>query len=62
MRKESRQEFQVEIIETLARTFTIQASNELEAIGLVKQSYANQEVVLGAEDYLETEFIVNPLN
>lgn len=57
----SRQKFQVEIIETLTRTLMVEASDELEALSLAKQSYDNEEIVLNAEDYIETEFKINRL-
>lgn len=60
-KKNSMQEFQVEITETLTRVQTLKANDELAALKLAKQMYADEAIVLTADDYLETEFTLNQL-
>lgn len=48
--------FTVEITETLQRQIEVEAADENEAISKVKEMYRNEEVVLDAGDYIDTEF------
>lgn len=49
--------FDVEIVETLARTITVEAQDELEARLLVEEMYRGEEIVLDSGDFVEVEFI-----
>ena len=46
----------VEIIETLSRTIEIDAKNEMDAINVAKDLYKHEAIILGSEDYVDTEF------
>ena len=48
--------YKVEIKETLSRIIDIEADNEEGAMREAKKQYMNENVVLNAEDYVETEF------
>lgn len=48
--------FKVEITETLQRTIKVNAEDESEAIELVKQDYRDCKIVMGSEDYIDTDF------
>ena len=52
--------YKIEVQETLAKTITIEADNEAQALKQAKQAYAEAEPgwVLSAEDYVDTEFKV----
>ena len=52
--------YKIEVQETLAKTITIEADNETQALKQARQSYAEAEPgwVLSAEDYVDTEFKV----
>ena len=50
--------FQVEIVETLARTINIEANTEDEAHAIVKQRYRNCEIILSADDFADVDFVV----
>lgn len=49
--------FDVEIVETLARTITVEAQDELDARLLVEEMYRGEEIVLDSGDFVEVEFI-----
>ena len=49
-------EFEVEIVETSARKVVIKARNKEEACKIVRAAYENSEIVLGAEDFVCTDF------
>lgn len=51
------EKYEIEIIETLSKTISIEAHSESEAIRLVKEKYRNEEFVLDETNYLDTEFI-----
>lgn len=46
----------VNIYETLAKHIEIEAENYSDAILKVREKYNNEEIVLSADDYLDTEF------
>ena len=49
-------EFEVEITETLQRTVVIRAGSRAEAEVLAEEMWNNEEIVLGAEDFVGAEF------
>lgn len=49
----------VEIKENFSRIIDIEADNEEGAIREVKKQYMNEDVVLNAEDHVETEFSIH---
>lgn len=51
------QRFNIEVKETLSRIIEIEANNLDDAILLIKKLYKNEEIVLDAFDYVETEYI-----
>jgi Tfp pilus assembly protein PilF len=48
-------EYAVEIREYLSRTIRIDAANPVDAERKARSLYKNEDVVLGPEDYLDTE-------
>lgn len=52
--------FKVEITETLQKQIEIEAETSVEAIRLAKQKYRNSEIVLSADDYIDTEIRAIP--
>ena len=48
--------FDVEIKETLARTITVEAEDEIDARSLVEEMYRGEEIVLDSDDFVEVEF------
>jgi len=55
---ENKKKFTVEITETLQRQVEVEAEDEFEAEDIVREMYRNEEIVLDAEDYIDTEFEV----
>ena len=51
----------VSIYETLVKDIEIEAEDYLDAIKKVKEKYNNEEIVLSADDYLDTEFNVSKI-
>ena len=51
-------EYKVEIKETLSRIIPVVADSELDAIGIVETWYADQGIILDAEDFQDVEFEV----
>ena len=47
----------IEIIETLSKIVTIDASTVEEGINQVDQLYRNEEIILDINDYLSTEYV-----
>ena len=47
----------IEIIETLSKIVTIDASTVEEGINQVDQLYRNEEIILDTNDYLSTEYV-----
>ena len=50
--------YEVVVTETLQRTITINADNEGEALDKVQEMYDNEDIVLSADDYQDTEIEV----
>lgn len=48
----------IEIIETLSKIVTIEADDEEQALIKAQETYRDEQVVLGSEDYSYTEFVV----
>lgn len=49
--------FKIEVKETLSRTIEIEANSADEAFLKIQNLYKNEEIVLDADDYVETEFL-----
>lgn len=49
--------FKVEVKETLSRIIEIQADSNEEALLRIEELYKKQEIVLDADDFVETEFL-----
>lgn len=49
--------FKIELKETLSRVIEIEASSEDEALSKIQDLYKKEEIVLDADDYMETEFL-----
>ncbi len=53
-------EYSVEVVETLIRIVTVEATSEEQAIEFVMYDYNNAELVLDSDDFFDVEFeIVN---
>ena len=50
--------YKVEITETLQRTVEVEAKDEDEAYQIVNDMYRNEEIVLSADDYIDTKIEV----
>ena len=48
--------YKIEIKETLSKIIEIEADSEEGAIKKVKKQYMNENIVLTADDYTDTEF------
>jgi len=48
--------YNIEVTEVLSRVVSIKAKNEDEAYFKIKKMYQNEEIVLDASDYIDTEF------
>ena len=49
-------EYKIEIMETMCRVVTVEASSVEEAMAKVKDDYHNAEIVLDYDDFLGVEF------
>lgn len=49
-------EYQVEVVETLIRIVTVEATSEEDAIKFVRYDYNNAELVLDSDDFFDVEF------
>ena len=49
--------FEIEVQEILSRVIRIEAENQSDALLKVKEKYRNEEIVLDANDYKETEIM-----
>lgn len=58
----TKQTFSIDIIETLLKTVTIDADDEEQALSKAQEMYRNEQVVLGSNSYLGTEFLVKGCN
>lgn len=50
--------YNVKIIETLTETLPIEAENADEAEEIARRKYRNSEVILGAENHVNTDYLV----
>ena len=48
----------VEIVETLSKRITVEATCPDEALDMVRQSHRNGDVVLSADDFVDVDFKV----
>lgn len=49
--------FEIEVNEILSRVICIDAESQSDALLKVKEMYRNEEIVLDADDYIETEIM-----
>jgi len=49
--------YEVEIKETLSLVISVEAENQNDAVSKVKEMYRNQEIVLDAENYVDTDIV-----
>ncbi|MFY7734276.1 MAG: DpnD/PcfM family protein [Bacteroidia bacterium] len=49
--------FKIEVTEKLSRIIEVEASSEDEAFSKIQDLYSKEEIVLDADDYVETEFL-----
>lgn len=49
--------YYIKIREILEKTIPIDADDEMEAFDIVKDKYRKEQIVLGAGDYVTTEFL-----
>lgn len=52
-------EYQIEVTETSARTITVTASDEDDAVRKVKEDYSNGDIVLDYTDFVD--YNINPI-
>jgi hypothetical protein len=50
--------YTIEIAETLSQSVTVQAATAEEAISIVRQAYRKEQIILSADDYVDTDFRV----
>lgn len=55
----SKEIFKIEILETLSETIEIEAKDLNEAILKAKKMYNDEEIVLGEQNYVNTEFKIS---
>jgi hypothetical protein len=48
--------FDVEIVETFARTITVKAEDEIDARDIVEDMYRSEEIILDYSDFVLVEF------
>lgn len=53
-----KQNFTIEIIETLSKTIEIEACSKEEAMAKLHEKYLKEEVVLNSSHYISTEFLM----
>ena len=51
--------FKIEVLETLSETIEIEAKDLNEAILKAKKMYNDEEIVLGEQNYINTEFKIS---
>ena len=54
--KKLKRALQIEIVETLNNIVEVNAENEQEALSKVRDMYRNEEVILYADDFIDTKF------
>lgn len=52
--------FRVEITETLKRGIIVEAQNEDAALDIVQNHYANEDIILDASDFVDSDINVYP--
>lgn len=57
IKKLNMETFKIEIKETLSRIIEIEANSMDEAFSKIQDLYKKEEIVLDADDYVETEFL-----
>lgn len=60
-KKAALREFEVTITETLEKTVTVEAANELEATELVETEWRNSDHILDADNYVGVTFNASPV-
>ena len=55
----SKEIFKIEVLETLSETIEIEAKDLNEAILKAKKMYNDEEIVLGEQNYINTEFKIS---
>lgn len=60
--KENRKTYKVTVTETLQRTITVNAEDELDAVQKVQDMYNNEEIVLDSEDHINTDIDVKNID
>lgn len=60
--KENRKTYKVTVTETLQRTITVNAEDELDAVQKVQNMYNNEEIVLDSEDHINTDIDVKNID
>ena len=50
--------YQIEIVETMSQTIEVVAEDEQTAVLKAQEMYRNEEVVLYADDYIDTKYNV----
>ena len=48
--------YKIEITEYLQKTIEVEASDEAEALALIKGKYNNSEIILTSDDFIDKEF------
>ena len=60
--EENKQTYKVTVTETLQRTITVNAEDELDAVQKVQDMYNNGEIVLDSEDHINTDIDVKNID
>lgn len=60
--EENKQTYKVTVTETLQRTITVNAEDELDAVQKVQDMYNNEEIVLDSEDHINTDIDVKNID
>ena len=58
-KKSNMETFKIEVKETLSRIIEIEACSENEAFSKIQDLYNKEEIVLDADDYVGTEFLIS---
>lgn len=53
--------YTIEITETLQKQIEVEAETNMDAIEIARKMYRNSEIVLSAEDYIDTEIRAIPI-
>lgn len=60
--EENKQTYKVTVTETLQRTITVNAEDELDTVQKVQDMYNNEEIVLDSEDHINTDIDVKNID